>query len=60
LLSASGALPPDLPPSLVHQALQALLVFLKPGKVITALLGQRGYTRYYHCYASGSGTARAR
>jgi hypothetical protein len=53
-------LPPDLPPSLVHQALQALLVFLKPGKVITALLGQRGYTRYYHCYASGSGTARAR
>ena len=32
-------LPPDLPPRLVHQALQPLLVFLKPGKVITALLG---------------------
>jgi hypothetical protein len=32
-------LPPDLPPRLVQQALQPLLVLLNPGKIIAALLG---------------------
>ena len=39
LVEGVRRLSPDLPPSLVHQALQPLLVFLNPGKIIAALLG---------------------